>query len=157
VLYDASGQYESLSLRGVFASFQMQATKPKNTAYVVNPITIGDHIRNVRLERRLLQKATAQLIEVGVSSIEHWEAGIAEPQLRFLPPIIKFLKYVPDCCMDIPQLKSKIFLKRVKLGITQKEMAKRIGIDQSTLKRIERNGKSMTRRTLILVRLMIQI
>jgi len=140
-------RHATMWLRGIFATFLLKAKKPKNPSYVEEPTTVGDHIRNVRLTRNLLQKDVAEILRVCEDTITGWERRRKQPQLKHLPAIIRFLRYIPDNCIDIPQLKCEIFLKRVKLGLSQRAMSKRIGIDSTTLHQIEINGRQPIKRT----------
>jgi transcriptional regulator with XRE-family HTH domain len=108
---------------------------------------MGEYIRNERHKRGLLQKDIAQILKVSISTIEHWDPNVSQPQLKFYPSIIQFLGVTPGFCKDIPQLTNEVFLKRIELGLSQKRMAKRIGIDTSTLKTLERNERPMIQRT----------
>jgi DNA-binding XRE family transcriptional regulator len=66
--------------------------------YPVQAITIGDHIRKARLDAGLCQKNIAELMGVSICTITNWELNRVEPEVRFLPAIIKFLGYVPFEC-----------------------------------------------------------
>jgi len=130
---------------------ELKYPKPRNYPIILNPQTIGECLRNERLKRGLFQREVAELLSVHHTSVEHWEVNHSQPQLKFYPRIIKFIGFTPDFCKEIPQLKSEIFLKRIELGLSQKMMAKKIGIDVSTLVEIERNGRQMTKRTAHLI------
>jgi len=101
--------------------------------------TLGDYIRKKRLDLGLRQEDVAEQIGVSEASIYNWERNVNSPQLHQLPSVIHFLGYNP---LPAPEsLAEKLLLSRKLLGITQKEMAKRLGIDPTTLARLER-GKS---------------
>jgi len=76
------------------------------------------------------------------TTVYNWENNRASPSLNSTPKIIKFLGYTP------PQPKTEkktigerlLIYRRIK-GITQKELAKKLGVDPSTLARWER-GRS---------------
>jgi transcriptional regulator with XRE-family HTH domain len=68
--------------------------------YPGQKVTIGDHIRKARLDRGLLQKQVADILGVGTCSIYNWENNRGEPELRYIPNIIKFLGYIPFDCPD---------------------------------------------------------
>jgi transcriptional regulator with XRE-family HTH domain len=59
------------------------------------PSSIGEHLRRVRLDRDLWQKDVAREIGCSAASLLNWEKGRAEPELRFLPAILRFLGYDP--------------------------------------------------------------
>lgn len=66
---------------------------------------------------------------------------------RLIPSITKFLGYVPEILGTMPQLRSPLFLYRVKHGISQREVAKLIGIDKTTVHAIELGGRTMLAKT----------
>ena len=69
-------------------------------------------------------------------TICNWETNRTSPQLRFIPKIITFLGYVPYDTQSGTLGKRIVAYRRV-MGITQKEFARRLGIDPSTLARWE--------------------
>jgi DNA-binding XRE family transcriptional regulator len=56
-----------------------------------DPKTLGEHLRRVRLDRGLSQRQAAEAIGCHPTALLHWEKGHAEPELRFLPAILRFL------------------------------------------------------------------
>jgi len=108
----------------------------------VEPKTMGDHIRRKRLARKMLQREVAEQIGVTPSCIFNWESNTATPDLRFMPAIIRFLDYDPQ-----PEPKNwcdRLVRHRTTLGLTQKEAARRLGVDPSTLARWERGDREPT-------------
>ena len=98
--------------------------------------TLGDHLRQRRLLNCQTMKQAGRQMGVTASTIWNWENRNAEPALRFLPGIIKFLGYDP---MTKPEtLADKLIKYRQPRGWTQKEMARRLGVDPGTLARWER-------------------
>ena len=97
---------------------------------------MGDHIRKRRLDMGLLQKEVAIILGADGATITNWELNHNFPQLRFIPTIIEFLGYWP---YDTPgdNLGQEIIAKRIKLGLTQKELALLLDVDPSTLGRWE--------------------
>jgi len=59
------------------------------------PVTIGEHIRAKRRERRLRQSDVGNQIGVGAETIANWEKEKAVPQIGFMPAIVRFLGYDP--------------------------------------------------------------
>jgi DNA-binding XRE family transcriptional regulator len=80
--------------------------------YPLDPKTIGEHIRKRRLYLCLHQIEVAKMIGVTESTVWNWEHG-TEPELRYMPKIIEFLRYVPFECPEdtLGQLK---YFKQVK-------------------------------------------
>jgi transcriptional regulator with XRE-family HTH domain len=108
-----------------------------------NPKTLGDHIKKRRLELRLFQAQVGKILGVTESTVTNWEKNRSNPTLRPMPKIIRFLGYDPMPA-DSAHLGEKLLKYRRSHGISQREMAKRIGIDPTTLSRLEKNqGRSL--------------
>jgi len=109
--------------------------------------SLGDHIRKRRLDLGLFQKQAAARIGVDETTIWNWERHESSPRVRDIPAIIRFLGYNP---LPVPKsLADKLLSARKALGITQKEMAKRLEIDPTTLARLERGqGRKVFSKTL---------
>jgi transcriptional regulator with XRE-family HTH domain len=102
--------------------------------------TVGDHIRRRRLTLKLLQRQVAQQIGVNQATITNWETNGAQPTLKYMPAIIKFLGYNP-----LPPPPSGIGERLVRcrtlLGLSQKVFAGQLGVDQGTLAKWERGER----------------
>jgi transcriptional regulator with XRE-family HTH domain len=103
------------------------------------PHSIGDHIRRRRLGLKMLQREVAEQIGVCEPSVFNWEANTSQPDFRYMPAIIRVLGYNP-----LPPAKSmggRLVRQRTALGLTQKESAKRLNVDPSTLAKWERGER----------------
>jgi transcriptional regulator with XRE-family HTH domain len=89
------------------------------------------------------QKEVAQIIGVSVFSIIHWENGQHAPEIGFIPTIIRFLGYDPD--PEPTSLGERMLAARRRLGITQRQLARRLAVDPTSVMRWERQGKTPTR------------
>ena len=88
---------------------------------------------------KMFQKQVAAQIGVETCSIFNWESNKTQPDVRFMPAIICFLGYNP---LPPPATTAeKLVRHRTSLGLTQKESAARIGVDQCTLARWERGER----------------
>ena|GEM_PF-1087513 len=106
------------------------------------PKTVGDHIRRRRLQLHLLQRDVAGRIGVDKTSVFNWEANTVTPEIRYMPAIIQFLGYIP-----LPQGKGwagLLLRHRTTLGLSQKEAARKLGVDAGTLARWERGEREPT-------------
>ena len=106
------------------------------------PQTIGDHLRKRRLGLKLLQREVAEQLGVDPTSIFNWEGNRSNPEIRYMPPIIRFLGYNP-----LPEANgwgAQLVRQRTTLGLSQEESAKRLGADPSTLARWERGEREPT-------------
>jgi transcriptional regulator with XRE-family HTH domain len=88
---------------------------------------------------KLFQRQVAEQIGADVCSLRNWEANRSKPTVEFMPAIIRFLGYnpLPSGSRWVERLVSW----RKALGITQKESARRLRVDQSTLARWERGER----------------
>lgn len=112
---------------------QLRAQKPNRKTYPKELKTYRDHLRKKRLDLNLFQHQVAKLINVTTDSITNWELNRSEPSLNQIPKIISFLEYTPDIN------ENPIKKYRIEKGISQKELAKILKIDPTTLSRIERD------------------
>ena len=101
--------------------------------------TLGDHLLRRRLVLKLFQREVAARIGVDTSSVTNWERNRTVPELKFMAAIIRFLGYNPMPPTD--RWSDRLVQSRTVLGIAQKEAARRIGVDQSTLARWERGER----------------
>jgi transcriptional regulator with XRE-family HTH domain len=98
--------------------------------------TLGDHVRRRRLTLKLIQRQVAEQIGVDATSIHNWETNVSKPSLQYMPAILLFLRYNP-----VPPgsgWAERLVQCRTALGLSQKESAKQLGVDASTLARWER-------------------
>lgn len=103
--------------------------------------TIGDHILKRRMELGILQSQLAERFGVEVDTIRNWERNRSRPTLRYRPAILEFLGYDP-VPKEPETLGEKLLKYRRDRGMTQKELARRIGIDPGTISRLERGMKN---------------
>jgi transcriptional regulator with XRE-family HTH domain len=109
----------------------LTAQKPKDSAYPSELDSLGDHIRKRRLGLGLFQHEVARQLGVDESTVLKWESNESQPAVRQIPGIIKFLEYNP-----FPAAKSlaeNLKQSRQVLGLSQRLMAKQLGVDPTTL------------------------
>jgi DNA-binding XRE family transcriptional regulator len=82
------------------------------------------------------------LARVRVKSAPDWETGVSTPKTRFIPKIYDFLGYAPY--QATPLLCQKIRLWRESLGLSQEQLAKQAGVDESSLATWERGSTKPT-------------
>jgi transcriptional regulator with XRE-family HTH domain len=101
--------------------------------------TVGDHLLRRRVILKLLQKQVAEQLGVDKMTISNWENGRSEPGPAHMPAVIRFLGYNP-----LPTPKGwpdRLVQTRTAMGLTQREAARRIGVDAGTLARWERGER----------------
>ncbi len=84
------------------------------------------------MDCKLMQSDIAQIIGVTEASIWNWENG-AQPHMKYLPSIIKFLGYIP---FKSPETNNAIdrlkYFKQIN-GLTIKQLAKNMGCSHEQL------------------------
>lgn len=68
----------------------LRGQKPRSKAYPTDLLTIGDHIRTVRLDRGLSQSDVANIIGTTTDTITYWEKMRSHPQIRYRSKIHLF-------------------------------------------------------------------
>ena len=86
----------------------------------MNAVTIGEKLRNMRLQLRLLQKDVASEIGVTEDCITLWENNHSKPTVSYYPKIIQFLGYVPFE-VDTSTLGGQIKLYRYLHGLSKEK------------------------------------
>jgi transcriptional regulator with XRE-family HTH domain len=114
-----------------------QAKKPDLAAYPRELRTLGDHLRKKQLELKMLQKELADRFGTTVCTVRNWEKNRSNPSLPFIPKVIKFLGYVPYDTSN-QDFGKKIATSRRLLGLSQKDLARLIGVDPSTIRSWEK-------------------
>ena len=125
-----------------FCHIRLKAQKPLNPAYPKVLTTLGDHIRKHRLDLELSQRQVASRLGTLEESVYNWERGRNAPETRFISKIYNFLGYCPYNRYTL--LCQKIRLWRESLGLSQRELAERAGVDESALSAWERGEHKPT-------------
>jgi transcriptional regulator with XRE-family HTH domain len=119
------------------------------TGYPEAPKTIGEEIRKRRLDLGIRQIDAAKIIGCDKMSIVNWERGHTVPRINHMAGVTRFLG-----CNPFPNggtLAQQLVNHRKALGRTQKEFARQIGVDPSTLSRWERGEREPKGRFQMLV------
>lgn len=114
---------------------QLKTQKPVNQAYPEKLISLGDHLRKVRLDRGLSQSQVAGLLQVTTDTVTYWEMNRCRPTAKFAKRIIAFLGYLP--LQEDDSLVRRLQLARLISGMTLKEAAEAMCCDASNLRFIE--------------------
>jgi transcriptional regulator with XRE-family HTH domain len=110
---------------------ELRAARRKPAKYPKQINSLGDHIRARRLDLKLLQKQVANQIGVHELTITGWESNTTVPEVRYMPAIIEFLAYDPlPAASSLPE---RLATARMALGLSQRKMAGKLGVDPSTL------------------------
>ncbi|MEO1260819.1 MAG: hypothetical protein AAFZ15_18615 [Bacteroidota bacterium] len=120
-----------------FYHFTLKATKPPSLLYPVQLSTLGDHIRKVRLDRKLTQWNVANIVGVTADCITNWELNRFSPRIQYHPKIVEFLGYDPTLKTDGNKLSNRVISFRKQHGLSRKRLAKLWRMDEKTIGRIE--------------------
>jgi len=74
-----------------FSKLMETVSKPLGNKHVKEPKTLGEKLRNRRLELGLFQKDVAEILGVCTDTVTNWENNKTEPQIELYPEIIKLL------------------------------------------------------------------
>jgi transcriptional regulator with XRE-family HTH domain len=92
---------------------------------------LGDYIRKARIDRGLWHSHVAEIVGVNECSINNWEQGHTEPELRYIPSILVFLGFNPRP-MPSDTLE-KLEWYKWKMGLNYEELGKEMGIHPEQL------------------------
>ncbi|WP_419788835.1 helix-turn-helix transcriptional regulator [Mucilaginibacter sp. X4EP1] len=133
-----------------FYQYQKTVVRPYKKGYPITPQTLGEHIKKVRMDKGLLQKEIAAMINVSEDTITYWENGRFVPQVQYYPVIISFIGYYPFS-HETESMAGKLKQVRYCNGLNITKCAKLLAIDIATVKRYEAGYliKNATIRTVI--------
>jgi transcriptional regulator with XRE-family HTH domain len=120
----------SLTLRG-------RVSRP---GYPANPRTVGEHLKKVRLDRGIRQKEVARMLGCRPATLGTWEEGRVAPDVRFWPAILRFLGYDPR--PEPAAFGGQIRAAREAEGLSERALARRLGLDPGTVAAWERGEMS---------------
>ncbi len=115
-----------------FPPTQKRTEKKKPAGYLRNPVTIGDHIRKVRIDRKLTQEEVGKLFMVSTDTVSNWELNRYSPHVSYYKVIIEFLGYYPFS-HETESLAGKILKYRYIHGLTHRQMGRKIGVNATAI------------------------
>jgi transcriptional regulator with XRE-family HTH domain len=108
--------------------------------------SVGAHLRRRRRALGIGQREVANILVISESTLLNWENGKAAPADAAYPAVIQFLGYEP---WDLPSsLREALRAERRRRGISVKEAAKLLPVDEGSWSRWERGEWKPTARTL---------
>lgn len=118
---------------------EYKVSKPKGDKYPTKLLTIGDHIRKRRMDLGLLQRDLVPILKTrSVESITNWENSHSDPQVHYMPDVIRFLGYIP-IKLALDTLGGRVATFRVLNGLSHKAMGRMLGVNASTVGSWEKN------------------
>jgi transcriptional regulator with XRE-family HTH domain len=137
-----------------FCHLELRAARCKPAKYPKQINSLGDHIRTRRLNLKLLQKQVADQVGVHELTISGWEGNATVPEVRYIPSIIQFLGYNPlPAASSLPE---RLVTARRALGLSQRKMAGKLGVDPATLMGWEAGRHQPTGKSLDLIGRVLQ-
>jgi transcriptional regulator with XRE-family HTH domain len=137
-----------------FRHAELRASRPNPIRYPKEINTLVDHIYKRRLDLNMLQKQVANQIGVHKMTITKWEGNATVPEVRYMPAIIKLLGYNPfPAANSFPE---PLATARRVLGLSQRKMAERFGVDPATIQDWEAGRHKPARRSLDLIASLLQ-
>lgn len=112
--------------------------------YPAEPKTLGEHIRRRRLDQGLTQRILAERWCVRSETIAAWELGRTGPGIRQMAKIVRFLGFDPEPSGSSSGERLKAARRRA--GLTQVELAGRLGVDEGTVVDLEAGRRRPGRR-----------
>ncbi len=92
---------------------------------------LGEYIRKARIDRGLWHSHVAEIVGVNECSINNWENGHTEPDLRYIPSIISFIGFNPR---PVPiETLEKLDWYKWSHGLTYEELGKEMSIHPEQL------------------------
>jgi len=137
-----------------FCHSEIRAARPKSERYPKELKSLGDHIRTRRLDLKLLQEQVADQIGVHELTVTNWEVNATVPEVRYMPAIIQFLGYNP--LNTVSTLAERLATARRALGLSQRKMAEKLGVDPATLMGWEVGRHQPTGKSLDLIARVLQ-
>ena len=137
-----------------FCHLRLKGSKPPDLAYPNTLKTLGDHLRKKRLDLGLLQRDVAKKLRVAPSTITNWEGNATTPTYQYTKAVLNFLGYNP-----FPLAKSlaeELVLYRKTQGLSQRQFARRLGVDPSTVAGWETGRHRPTNKFLKTIRSFLQ-
>ena len=121
-----------------FCHLTLRAGKPLSPRYPRELKTLGDHLRKRRLDLGLLQREVAERLGADKASVVNWESNATHPALHWRPRIIEFLGYAPWDPAWTPG--ERLRTAREAMGLSQRRVSDRLGVDQGTVAQWEGKG-----------------
>lgn len=131
-----------------FCHLHLSGPKPRVFArgYPHQPQTLGQRIRQRRMDRGLTQRTLAVQLGCWSETVAAWERAQREPPARRWPAIERILG--PGLVPERDGLPGRVRAARLRLGLTQEELAARAGLDPRTVRNVETGRHRASRRTL---------
>lgn len=129
-----------MRVRCIVVKLCFVAKKPSYKDYPKELNTLGDHLRKVRLDRNMSQSDVAEVIGADTDTITCWELNRNTPTAKCSKKIIEFVGYIPSEWSN-GQIGQQLHYTRLICGMTQKDIALKLGLDCSTIHLVENGSR----------------
>ncbi len=130
-----------------FCNLRLAGRRPREfpRGYPFTPNTLGQRIRQRRMDLGLTQQTLAKKLDCWYQNIARWERGLSEPLAARWPSIegVLGVGLVPER----DGLPGRTRAARLRLGLTQEELARRAGVHVRTVRNVETGRHRPSRRT----------
>jgi len=120
-----------------FCNLRLRGRRPRvfPRGYPFAPNTLGQRIRQRRMDLGLTQQTLALQLGCWYQSVARWERDLSEPLAASWPAIEALLGVglVPER----DGLPGRVRAARLRLGLTQEQVAARAGLDPRTIRNVE--------------------
>jgi len=100
-------------------------------------------VKQRRIELDLTQRDLAARLAVSEWTVLNWETGLRQPRVTHYPAIIGFLGFDPS--RPAKGAEPSLGAIRRSIGVSRRELARRIGVDEGTLRDWERGTRRASR------------
>lgn len=78
-----------------FCHYAIRVAKLRSKTYPNQLKTLGDHLRQCRIDRKLFQRQVAEILGVHPLTVVNWERNATTPPAHYREAIGTFLGYLP--------------------------------------------------------------
>lgn len=111
---------------------------------MLTPNSLGEHLRCRRLDLGLTQRTLAERLGVREETVHLWERGRSRPLARHFGWLVRFLGFDPESPGS--SVAERLRAARRRAGLTQAELAHRLGLDEGTVVDLEAGRRRPGRR-----------
>ena len=101
--------------------------------------SLASKIRKRRVELGVFGREAASMMGIDHHTFVKWENGQALPEAQFYPALINYLNEEPWKAPEV--LSERLRAQRLRQGLSMKRAARKIGVDEGTWMRWERDGR----------------
>jgi len=136
-----------LWLRQPSVTLRLRNGRAPNPAVPRECITLGDHIRKKRIERKQSQSHLAKSFKVTADTVTNWELNRNNISRLYYPIIEEYLGYLP-IEITITDMARKLISYRWKYSLSIKRLASELGVDYTILTKAEKGDINFQKPTL---------